>query len=164
MSYLKESKCVKVLTRNSAVTNMTAYLNLSLPINEDATCYFDRLNTASPATTVYAEWKYINLSGFCQMMPNSSPTATPVLYWNFFNCGRKNPNTGYNPIDLATSLKHFNKQSLGTVKNSMIGLKSFSLSKDVSYMMYDTNTTGSLNPEQITTLGALFILPIGDNR
>ena len=135
MSYLKESKSVKVLTRNVDVTNMTTYINLSLPINEDATCYFDSLNTASPATTVYAEWKYINISGFCQMIPNASPTATPALYWQYFNAARKNPNTGYNPIDLATSLKHFNKQSLGTVKNSMIGLKSFSLSKNVSYMM-----------------------------
>lgn len=165
MSHLKESRCVKVLTRDVNVTNMTAYIHLSFPINEDATCRYTQLNTSSPATSIYAEWQYSNLSGFCQMVPCCSPSATPVLQWNYFNCGRKNPNTGYNPIDLASSLKHYNRLTGTTApKINIIGFKSFALAKNVSYMMYDTNATTALTNDRMLTTGALIILPIGDNR
>jgi len=166
MSYLKESRCVKVLTRNTINAAMSTYIDLSLPINEDSTCRYDRLNTTAPATTLWVEYQYKNLSGFCQMMPSCAPTqSSSSLAFNYFNTNRKNPNTGYNPIDTASALKHYNKAvNTSGQKANLIGFKSFSLSQDVKYMLYDRNVGGSLTNDQILTDGALFILPIGDNR
>ena len=166
MSYLKETRAVKILLRNTINSAMNTYIDLSLPINEDAVCRYDRLNTTEPATTLWVEYQFKNPSAFCQLMPSSEPTSSSsALTWNYFNTNRKNTNTGYNPIDLASSIKYYNKASnTSAQKANLIGFKSFSLSQDVKYMLYDRNVGGALTNDRILTDGALIILPIGDNR
>lgn len=162
MSYLREQRFVKVLTRNTINSAMNTYLDLSLPINEDATCRYDSL---VPGDTVpWVTYQFKNLSGFCQLQPSSAPsTTTSALAWNFFSSSGKF--TSFNNIDLASSIKYFNKATnTSGQKAELIGFKSFSLSKDIGYRLYDRNVSGALTNDQILTDGAFFILPIGENQ
>lgn len=141
---------------------MNTYIDLSLPINEDATCRYDSLVPGSVSPWVTYTFK--SISGFCQLQPSCEPSSSSSsLAWNLFSSSGKY--TSFDNIDLASSIKHYNKATnTSAQKPELIGFKSFSLSKDISYRLYERNVGGALTNDRILTDGALFILPIGENQ